>query len=269
MFVPHDERYFPPISFRSPTTPLRAAVSFPQNFNFTRRPRHKTARAEKDEIGASPTSTDPARVAEATAPTRAGSPPPRDSKQCQRRGRRRRVLWFNASHERDIVPLLDTLASARRRASSRRREDSNSNIATNDDEDDDDDDDDKDDAPLFDEAWFMEVNPGRPSRFAHPTAQELLAPHFPPPASVASVVSSGGSGGVSKVVDDVLKESAAVSSRSEFAGATPAGQTEAAAAPESGKDEKTATEEAEAGAWQRTLQQVACFCVKKRLCVRH
>lgn len=175
------------------------------------------------------------------------------------------MLWFNASHERDIVPLLDALASARRRASSRRLEDSNSNAATSDDGDGDDN---KDDGPLFDEAWFMEVNPGRPSRFAHPTAQELLAPHYPPPASVASVV-SGGSEGNSTMEDDVPKESAAVSSRSGFAGAKAAGPTEAIAAPEGGEDKKPAAEDAEAGAWQRTLQQVACCRVKQRLCVRH
>ncbi|CAN0414824.1 unnamed protein product, partial [Ectocarpus sp. 8 AP-2014] len=84
----------------------------------------------------------------------------------------RRVLWFNASHERDVVPLLDMLASARRREAC----DGSSGNATNTTNRDDDDDADGD-TPLFDEAWFMEVNPGRPSRFRLPTAQEILAPH--------------------------------------------------------------------------------------------
>lgn len=65
------------------------------------------------------------------------------------------MLWFNTSHERDVVPLLEPLASARaaRGAGDGRGE-----------------------RPLFDEAWFMEVKAGRPSRVRTPTAAEILRP---------------------------------------------------------------------------------------------
>lgn len=91
-----------------------------------------------------------------------------------RRTGRRRVLWFNASHERDIVPLLDSLASARARTYGQQIGgcvNNNSNGSTDGRAQFD------DGAPLFDSAWFMEVPPARPSQVTPPTAQEILAPH--------------------------------------------------------------------------------------------
>lgn len=101
------------------------------------------------------------------------------------------MLWFNASHERDVVPLLDSLASARARTYGQQLEDgvnNNNNGST----------DDRvqlgDDAPLFDSAWFMEVPPGRPSRVTPPTAQEILAPHGMGAASSGAHACTSGEG---------------------------------------------------------------------------
>lgn len=90
----------------------------------------------------------------------------------RRRGRQRRVLWFNTSHERNLVPLLDPLASAREPARGMIGETSDlagRGVEYN-----------KPGyqvRPLFDEAWFMELAPGRPSRFTPATAKEILQPY--------------------------------------------------------------------------------------------
>ena len=104
------------------------------------------------------------------------------SKEAQRlRGmeRGRCVLWFYASHERDVVPLLEALASARASHASmigalelRRSEDA------------------KEEGPLFDEVCFMEFNSGRPSRFTPPTARELLSRHDVPVVSLDQMESN-------------------------------------------------------------------------------
>lgn len=144
------------------------------------------------------------------------------------------MLWFNASHERDVVPLLDPLASARQRVACRRSRKSGNNSGV----DDDGDDGDEADAPLFDEAWFMEVNPGRPSRFTPPTVQEILSPHGVLPVAVTR----GGVGHEPPPDDEVLQ------SREK----------------EEEEKERDGGAEAKAGAWQRTLQQVTFFVVVSR-----
>lgn len=186
-----------------------------------------------------PTPTDSTNVA--AAPTPDAIPPPQSPEQ----RRRRRVLWFNASHERDVVPLLGTLASARRRAPCGRRSNSSSTNVNEDRED---------DAPLFDEAWFMEVDPARPSRFAPPTAQEILTPHVLSPA-VAPVVGQEAEGAAA--VDDVgSTTSTPVGSKDT---ARDEGPPDAASVGRREEEKEEASAETGAGAWQRTLQQVTCF----------
>ena len=145
------------------------------------------------------------------------------------------MLWFNASHERDVVPLLGTLASARRRApcsgrSSRPSSSSSSSSSSVN----------EDDAPLFDEAWFMKVNPARPSRFAPPTAREILAPHAVSPAVVGQEVGSATSGLPGGSIDTTNGE----------------GPQDAASSGRPEEKEEEASAETGEGAWQRTLQRV-------------
>lgn len=142
------------------------------------------------------------------------------------------MLWFNASHERDVVPLLDMLASARRREPCSGGASGNATNTTDKDGDAD------GDAPLFDEAWFMEVNPGRPSRFKPPTAQEILAPHGMSPA-VAGIAGAS-SVGCGPFSDDPKGEEPS-------GGAAPGCGEEKAGGAGAGSG---------AGAWQRTLEQV-------------
>lgn len=170
-----------------------------------------------------------------TEPPDTQQPPEPGQRQQQRARRRRRILWFNASHERDIVPLLDMLASARRRGKETNHNHSSSRNESSGDVDDD------DDTPLFDEAWFMEVTPGRPSRFRHPTAQEILAPlGVSPSAGVATAVAN-----------------AATATRE----ATLDGPSDGAVS--SGR-QQDAEEGAGAGAWQRTLKQVMFPCTVEK-----
>ncbi|CAM9652219.1 unnamed protein product [Scytosiphon promiscuus] len=173
--------------------------------------------------------------------------PPPSGQRPQRGASRRRILWFNASHERDVVPLLDMLASARRRAQQGGASNNNHSsstigaisrgIVTREDGSGDGDGDTKsdgDDVPLFDEAWFMEVNPGRPSRFKPPTAEEILAPLGIHPSPVAPP--------------------AADAARLEGAADTAASSGRRA---EEGGGAAT-------GAWQRTLEQVWISLQKRR-----
>ncbi|CBJ26031.1 conserved unknown protein [Ectocarpus siliculosus] len=197
------------------------------------------SRAKADEVASSR-----AAVAVAVTPLdipRSSPPPPPPQLERRRQNRRcRRVLWFNASHERDVVPLLDMLASARRRESC----DGSSGNATNTTNKDDDDDADGD-TPLFDEAWFMEVIPGRPSRFKLPTAQEILAPHGISPAVAAAAATSAGMAGASSVSSGPCSD--------DPSGEEPAG----GAAPGCGEEKADgAGAGSGAGAWQRTLEQV-------------
>lgn len=129
------------------------------------------------------------------------------------------------------MPLLDTLASARAARSCNMldtlndrcdRETEKDAIA-------------HDDAPLFDAAWFMEVNPGRPSRFTPPTADNILAPHGVPLVPIRR----GTALGVDVAASVGPSGSGLPSSGSE-------GQQ--GVAPESPEDG--------AGAWQRTLEEV-------------
>lgn len=88
----------------------------------------------------------------------------------------RRVLWFHASHERDVVSLLEPLVSARggdvdalqAENSSTSAPGSQENLSLSDD---------GRHLPFFDEAWFMGIKQVRPSRFAPPTAREILRGH--------------------------------------------------------------------------------------------
>lgn len=151
------------------------------------------------------------------------------------------MLWFNASHERDVVPLLDMLASARRREPCSGASGNATNTTTKDDDDDDAD----RGTPLFDEAWFMEVNPGRPSRFKPPTAEEILAPHGMSPAVAAAAATPAGiaeasSAGSGPCSDDPSGE----------------GPSGGAAAGRGDENADGAGAGSRAGAWQRTLEQV-------------
>lgn len=158
--------------------------------------------------------------------------PPREVQQQQRQQPRRRihgtrcrrVLWFNASHERDVLPLLDLLASARARTHGHKirgcgniSDSSPDGLAQD------------DDAPLFDSACFMEVPPARPSRITPPTAQEILAPRGMSPVDQANAEGLG-----------------AVSSE---ACACAAGEGERG-------DTVPEAREVGSGGWQRTLEQV-------------
>eukprot|EP00752_Nemacystus_decipiens_P006525 g5876.t1 len=183
----------------------------------------KTARAADDDNSRFSTPANPKSEVEAGTPTSDANQPQANPEQ---RRRRRRVLWFNASHERDVVPLLGILASARRRVL--RTGSSNSSTGNNANED---------DAPLFDEAWFMKVNSARPSRFALPTAQEILGPHAMSPAVVGQEMDS--------------------TTSSLPGGSKDTARDEVPAAAMSGRQEKKeASAETGEGAWQRTLQQV-------------
>lgn len=197
--------------------------------------RHKTTRASvvaKRTDDASPTieimaaSATPYDIPPTPSPSPPPSPPPHSGQQGQAR-RTRRVLWFNASHERDVVPLLAPLASARQPVPCRRKSRGNRRSGNNVDVDagdgsngNIDNDEEEADAPLFDEAWFMEVNPGRPSRLTPPTVQEILSPH-----GVSLVAVARGEGGALRHQEE-------------------------------GEEVKCDGTEAKAGAWQRTLQQV-------------
>lgn len=128
-----------------------------------------------------------------------------------RRGSRRtgsrRVLWFNASHERDVVPLLDSLASARARLYGQQigdGVDNNSNGSTDGRAQFD------DGVPLFDSAWFMEVPPARPSRVTPPTAQEILAPHGMGAASSGAYACTSAEGDRGDTAPEALEAGTAV-----------------------------------------------------------
>lgn len=114
--------------------------------------------------------------------------------QWRRRKHSRRVLLFHTSHERNVFPLLEALASARAASDVHSNTDGdgpdneqgkiscgrdavqNSCCGGGDEHKEVDD----DNAPLFDEAWFIEVPRGRPSRHSHPSAEEILAPYGVP-----------------------------------------------------------------------------------------
>ncbi|CAM9246621.1 unnamed protein product [Pylaiella littoralis] len=190
---------------------------------------------------ASTEATSPTSEIKAAAPTPDGiprpptPPPPPHSKEKRQTRQTRRVLWFNASHERDVVPLLGPLASARKRVPCRRSRRGDDDVDVDDGDGSNggvvegDDNDDEVDAPLFDDAWFMEVNLGRPSRFTPPTVQEILSPLGVSPAAVAHAgAGHGGPPDAEEVRRREVEE----------------------------KEGKYGGAEAKAGAWQRTLQQV-------------
>lgn len=104
----------------------------------------------------------------------------RQSNRCRRRVQR--VLWFHASHERDVLALLDPLASARV-CETRESHSKNSHraveglgVAEHDSS-----------AVLFDEVYFMKLSSMRPSRFKPPTAREILQPYGLPVATEAQL----------------------------------------------------------------------------------
>ncbi|CAM9818258.1 unnamed protein product [Ectocarpus sp. 12 AP-2014] len=204
----------------------------------------KTATAAASRAKADDVASSRAAVAVAVTPRdipRSSPPPPPPQLERRRQKRRcRRVLWFNASHERDVLPLLEMLASARRREPCN----GSSGNATNTTKKDDDDDADGD-KPLFEEAWFMEVHPGRPSRFKLPTAREILAPHGMFPAVPAAAATPAGMAGASSVGSGPCSD--------DPSGEEPSG----GAAPGCGEEKADgAGAGSGAGAWQRTLEQV-------------
>lgn len=98
-----------------------------------------------------------------------------ESNHSVKRQRSQRVLCFNASHERDILPLLNPLVRARARdintlVTTEVRQ-TDARIQENNNEDCD------EGKPLFDAVWFVKVPSARPSRFTPATAQEILARH--------------------------------------------------------------------------------------------
>lgn len=98
----------------------------------------------------------------------------------------------------------------------------------------------------------MEVDSARPSRFAPPTAQEILAPHGMSPA-VASVVGPEAEGAA--VVDDLSSPSCDLPAELKYTACRKEPPDTALLGSREEKEEK-ASAETGAGAWQRTLQQV-------------
>lgn len=158
-----------------------------------------------------------------------------------------------------MVPLLDPLAKARARDVEEvavGRDDSYSNggsaeystitrtraACAYDDQGDEEDNRDRDDEPLFDEAWFVEVTPARPSRFTPATATEILTPHGLSTPIVADDPSKHSNTGNEKL--NAASDGCTVRERSdERVRQQGAGQTEVQG-------------HGVAGVWQRTLQQV-------------
>lgn len=102
------------------------------------------------------------------------------------RKRVHRTLWFHASHERDVVPLLEMLSDAQ---TSRVSEDDHGELGAHHGEDEK-----NGSVSLFDEVCFVEIDSGRPSRFTPPTAKEILSRHNIPVVSLDNETSSEASG---------------------------------------------------------------------------
>lgn len=186
------------------------------------------------------------------------------------RSRRMRVLWFYASHERDMLSLLDMLASARAPHQSECNRTGHPHIdddsgaasmnegvdAAGNDADDCNVGADRHDAPLFDMACFMEVIPGRPSRFMLPTATEILARH-----GVACVPFD--SPEMVQAEADVGSDSKECQVKETMQGVHGGGDETTKESTREGVGERN-EESTVPGAWQRTLQQVITYAGVRR-----